>query len=160
MGQSLSTLLPIACWLLPEKNYFCGMKIIDTHNHIYLPDFDADRDEVIKRSVDAGVVTVMTQHRLLASVAPMLAAEKSTRKPYACRDDGTSPYLCQENYLDELENVVLALRDHGGYGIGEYAHRPLLWTRACDGAGASFRRHPSWRERYGLLRDMPGNHLT
>ena len=50
------------------------MKIIDTHNHIYLPEFDADRDEVIKRSVDAGVVTVMMPNIDSTSVAPMLAA--------------------------------------------------------------------------------------
>ncbi|MDD6850612.1 MAG: TatD family hydrolase, partial [Bacteroidales bacterium] len=29
--------------------------MIDTHTHIYLEEFDADRDEVMRRAFDAGV---------------------------------------------------------------------------------------------------------
>ena len=31
------------------------MLLIDTHTHIYLPEFDDDRDEVVKSAKDAGV---------------------------------------------------------------------------------------------------------
>ena len=27
------------------------MQLIDTHTHLYLPEFDADRDEVVNRAV-------------------------------------------------------------------------------------------------------------
>ena len=30
------------------------MKLIDTHSHIYEPEFDADREEALARAVDAG----------------------------------------------------------------------------------------------------------
>ena len=28
------------------------MKFIDTHTHIYLPEFDSDRDEAVNRAVE------------------------------------------------------------------------------------------------------------
>jgi TatD DNase family protein len=31
------------------------MKLIDTHTHLYLPEFDADREAVVKRAIESGV---------------------------------------------------------------------------------------------------------
>ena len=31
------------------------MKLIDTHTHIYLPEFDGDRDEAVNRAVESGL---------------------------------------------------------------------------------------------------------
>ncbi len=31
------------------------MQLIDTHTHLYLPEFDTDRDEVVNRAVQSGV---------------------------------------------------------------------------------------------------------
>ena len=35
------------------------MKLIDTHSHIYEPEFDADRDEAVARARAAGVEKVL-----------------------------------------------------------------------------------------------------
>ena len=32
------------------------MQFIDTHTHLYLPEFDTDRDEVVNRAVSSGIV--------------------------------------------------------------------------------------------------------
>ncbi len=94
------------------------MNIIDTHNHIYLPEFDDDRDEVIKRSVSAGVQTVMMPNIDSSSVTPMLAAEE--RYPGICLPMmGLHPTSVKENYRDELDLVETRLREHKYYGIGE-----------------------------------------
>ena len=53
---------------MPENIYFCHMQLIDTHNHIYLPEFDGDRDEVIQRSLAAGVRRLYTDPKLAASM--------------------------------------------------------------------------------------------
>ena len=122
------------------------MQIIDTHNHIYLPEFDADRDEVVKRSVDDGVRTILMPNIDSSSVAPMLAAEE--RYPGVCLPMmGLHPTSVKENYLDELELVVAALREHKYYGIGETGI-DLYWDRTfVKEQVASFRRHLELAER-------------
>ena len=35
------------------------MKFIDTHSHLYLPEFDNDREEVIQRAKDADIEYIM-----------------------------------------------------------------------------------------------------
>ncbi len=94
------------------------MQIIDTHNHIYLPGFDADRDEVVERSQAAGVRRIMMPNIDLSSVAPMLAAEE--RYPGFCLPMmALHPTSVKENYRDELAAVEATLREHRYYGIGE-----------------------------------------
>ena len=125
------------------------MKIIDTHNHIYLPEFDADRDEVIRRSVDAGVATVLMPNIDSSSVTPMLAAEE--RYPGVCLPMmGLHPTSVKENYRDELELVVSALREHKYYGIGETGI-DLYWDKTfVKEQVISFRRQLELAEEYGL----------
>lgn len=36
--------------------------MIDTHAHIYAEEFDADRNQVIERAIDAGVKNNFTQY--------------------------------------------------------------------------------------------------
>jgi Tat protein secretion system quality control protein TatD with DNase activity len=35
------------------------MKYIDTHTHLYLPEFDNDRDEAVARALGSGVVKML-----------------------------------------------------------------------------------------------------
>jgi len=94
------------------------MQIIDTHNHIYLPEFDKDRDEVVRRSLNTGVRTIMMPNIDSTSVAPMLEAEE--RYPGICLPMmGLHPTSVKENYHDELELVETRLSEHKYYGIGE-----------------------------------------
>jgi TatD DNase family protein len=125
------------------------MQIIDTHNHIYLPEFDEDRDEVIKRSLGAGVRTVMMPNIDSTSVAPMLAAEE--RYPGICLPMmGLHPTSVKANYRDELELVETSLRQHKYYGIGETGI-DLYWDKTFIREQiVSFRRHLELAEDYGL----------
>jgi len=125
------------------------MHIIDTHNHIYLPEFDDDRDEVIDRSVSAGVRTIMMPNIDSSSVAPMLAAEE--RYPGICLPMmGLHPTSVTENYRDELEFVERRLREHKYYGIGETGI-DLYWDKTfIKEQIVSFRRHLELAEDYGL----------
>ncbi len=84
------------------------MQIIDTHCHLYLPEFDADRDEVVKRSVSAGVQTILMPNIDSTSVASMLAAEESF--PGVCLPMmALHPTSVRENYRQELEEVEVRL---------------------------------------------------
>ncbi|MCM1337967.1 MAG: TatD family hydrolase [Candidatus Amulumruptor caecigallinarius] len=48
--------------------------MIDTHTHLYLPEFDADRPEVMARALDAGVTHMVFPNIDASTVAPLLRA--------------------------------------------------------------------------------------
>lgn len=125
------------------------MQIIDTHNHIYLPEFDGDRDEVIQRSLEAGVRLIMMPNIDSASVAPMLAAEE--RYPEICLPMmGLHPTSVKENYMDEIALVEAALREHKYYGIGETGI-DMYWDKTfVKEQTFAFRRQLELAEEYGL----------
>jgi TatD DNase family protein len=50
------------------------MHLIDTHTHLYLPEFNSDRDEMINRAVSIGVVKMLLPNIDLKSVKDMLSA--------------------------------------------------------------------------------------
>lgn len=126
------------------------MQIIDTHNHIYLPEFDEDRAEVIRRSLDAGIQKIMMPNIDSSSVAPMLAVEESY--PGICLPMmGLHPTSVKENYLDELGIIEKNLPEHKYYGIGETGI-DLYWDKTfLEEQKVSFRRHLELAEYY----DMP-----
>jgi TatD DNase family protein len=125
------------------------MQIIDTHCHIYLPEFDADRDEVVKRSLSAGVQTILMPNIDSSSVASMLAVEKSF--PGVCLPMmALHPTSVRENYRQELDEVEARLADHKYYGIGETGI-DLYWDKTFISEQLiSFRRHLELAEEFDL----------
>jgi TatD DNase family protein len=57
----------------PYIAYFCSMRFIDTHAHLYLPEFDADRADVVALALTRGVDTILLPNIDSGSVMPMLA---------------------------------------------------------------------------------------
>ena len=47
-------------------------KIIDTHSHLFVEEFDADRAEVMVRAREAGITHILMPNIDVASVDPML----------------------------------------------------------------------------------------
>lgn len=47
------------------------MRLFDTHTHIYLPEFDDDREAVVARAVDAGVEKIILPACDFSSIQPM-----------------------------------------------------------------------------------------
>jgi TatD DNase family protein len=125
------------------------MQIIDTHNHIYLPEFESDRDEVIQRSLDAGVRRILMPNIDASSVAPMLAAEE--RYPEICLPMmGLHPTSVKENYMDEIALVEASLSEHKYYGIGETGI-DMYWDKTfVKEQTIAFRRQLELAEEYGL----------
>jgi TatD DNase family protein len=104
------------------------MHLIDTHTHIYLPEFDGDRDEVIKRAVKSGVVKHLMPNIDVDSVSQMLEVEY--RHPGICYPmiglHPTSVKVDFESHLDKLESLVT---DHKFYAIGEIGI-DLYWDKS------------------------------
>lgn len=95
------------------------MTLIDTHSHIYLPEFDEDRDAVVSCAIDAGVKTVLLPN-IDASTMPalldMVAAYPALCRPMA----GLHPTSVVEGYAAELDAVRRDLDNVGGLvAVGE-----------------------------------------
>jgi TatD DNase family protein len=103
------------------------MKFIDTHTHIYLPEFDGDRDESVIKARDSGVTTMLMPNIDVKSVRQMLEAESSysgTCLPMI----GLHPTSVKEDYLYQLDFLEGLSSEHGFLAVGEIGI-DLYWDR-------------------------------
>jgi TatD DNase family protein len=83
-------------------------QLIDTHTHLYLPEFDSDRDEMVKRAVDSGIEKMLMPNIDTQSVKQMLSAAKRY-KGICYPMIGLHPTSVKEDYqvqLDELDQIA------------------------------------------------------
>lgn len=103
------------------------MQFIDTHTHIYLPEFDSDRDEVVERAVSSGIAKLLMPNIDIQSVDQMLAAE--SRYPDICFPmAGLHPTSVKEDYLNQLEKIEELFFNHKFIAIGEIGI-DLYWDK-------------------------------
>ena len=106
--------------------------IINTHSHIYDEAFDADREEVFKRALDAGVGMLLLPNCDEESIAPMMEFYEKHKENVRVMM-GLHPEEVKEDYKDSLKHIekfvgdfsiTLSLRssssrNDGIVGIGE-----------------------------------------
>jgi TatD DNase family protein len=103
------------------------MQLIDTHTHIYLPEFDTDRDEVVNRAFQNGVVRLLMPNIDSGSSIQMLSAEN--RYPGICHPMiGLHPTSVKEDYVSQLERLERLAADHKFCAIGEIGI-DLFWDK-------------------------------
>jgi len=94
------------------------MIFADTHTHLYLEEFDADRRQVVESALNAGVTKLFLPNIDGTSVLPMLRLEEEF--PGHCFPMiGLHPTSVKENYMNGLAAIECWLTDHKFYGIGE-----------------------------------------
>ncbi len=93
------------------------MRLIDTHAHIYLSDFDADRSTMLQKAKDAGVDTIVMPAIDAATHQQMLAVEEAFAHCPAMM--GLHPCSVGENYKTELKLVEDYIRQRKFVAIGE-----------------------------------------
>lgn len=103
------------------------MKLIDTHTHIYLPEFDGDRDEAVSRALEHGIEKLLMPNIDIHSVAPMLSA--ATRYPEICYPmAGLHPTSVKEDYMKQLEVLEDLWTEHKFIAVGEIGI-DLYWDK-------------------------------
>lgn len=103
------------------------MQFIDTHTHIYLPEFDADRDEVVERAVNSGITRMLMPNIDIKSVDQMLAAE--SRYADICFPmSGLHPTSVKEDYTEQLAKLEKLFTKHKYIAIGEIGI-DLYWDK-------------------------------
>lgn len=94
------------------------MQFIDTHTHLYLPEFDTDRDEVVSRAINNGISMMLLPSIDIQSVDNMLSAVN--RYPGICYPMiGLHPTSVKEDYLSQLEKFEYLYTTHKFIAIGE-----------------------------------------
>ena len=104
------------------------MKLIDTHTHIYLPEFDDDRDQAVERAVQSGVVKLLMPNIDIDSAGRMLDAEN--RYHGICYPMiGLHPTSVKKDYLSQLDSLERIAANHQFYAIGEIGI-DLYWDQS------------------------------
>jgi TatD DNase family protein len=94
------------------------MQFIDTHTHLFLEEFDDDREFVIQEAIGKGIEKFFLPNIDKNSFEPVLNLSK--KFPHVCYPiAGLHPTSVKENYLEELNTVEQFLKKEVFYGIGE-----------------------------------------
>jgi TatD DNase family protein len=104
------------------------MYLIDTHSHLYLPDFDSDIDEVVHRALASGVQKIILPNIDSASITKLqnlVTAYNNVFMPLM----GLHPTHVKNNYKDELEIISQQLESYVYKGIGEIGV-DLYWDKS------------------------------
>jgi TatD DNase family protein len=103
------------------------MKFIDTHTHLYLPEFDTDRDEAVKRALENGVTKMLLPNIDINSVESMLSV--TARYPDICYPmTGLHPTSVKEDYLSQLDILEKKFTKNRFIAIGEIGI-DLYWDK-------------------------------
>jgi TatD DNase family protein len=103
------------------------MQLVDTHTHLYLRDFDHDRDEMISRSMNSGVCKLLMPNIDSHSVEPMLsAAERYQDICYPMI--GLHPTSVKEDFLSQLDKIEEAASHDKFIAVGEIGI-DLYWDK-------------------------------
>ena len=99
----------------------------DSHTHPYLKAFSDDRDEMVKRAMEAGVSRMFLPNIDSATIGPMYRmAEDHAGVCFPMM--GLHPTSVKEDYEQELENIRSHLDRSGIIGIGETG-MDLYWDK-------------------------------
>ena len=103
------------------------MQFIDTHTHLYLSEFDADRDEVVNRATANGISKMLLPNIDINSVKQML--DLVSRYPGICFPmTGLHPTSVKEDYLSQLDSLEKLITENKIIAIGEIGI-DLYWDK-------------------------------
>jgi TatD DNase family protein len=100
---------------------------IDTHAHLYLPEFDADRESVVETAVFRGVKRILLPNIDSTTIEPM--HKLAEQFPGVCYPMiGLHPTSVKDNYREELDLVEKELSRRSYCAIGEIGI-DLYWDK-------------------------------
>ncbi|MGM0408568.1 MAG: TatD family hydrolase [Bacteroidota bacterium] len=103
------------------------MKLIDTHTHLYLPEFDHDRDQIIANAKDNNVQKLLLPNVDSTTILPLM--DLVHRYPENCYPMiGLHPTSVKDDCLKELEQVENWLKKEMFIAVGEIGI-DLYWDK-------------------------------
>ncbi len=100
---------------------------IDTHAHLYLPEFDADRESIVETAAYRGVRRILLPNIDSTTIDPL--NKLADQFPGVCYPMmGLHPTSVNENYREELERVEKELSQRNYCAVGEIGI-DLYWDK-------------------------------
>ena len=126
------------------------MKLVDSHSHLFLEDFQSDLPQVMMRAREAGVTHIFMPNIDSTTIEPMLKV-CSEYKGYCFPMIGLHPTSVDAGYEKELAVVAGHLAMPDGYvAIGEIG-MDLYWDKTyLKEQQIVFERQVRWALEYGL----------
>lgn len=119
------------------------MELIDTHTHLFTPQFDEDRTTIVKEAIDAGVSSMLLPNIDLESIDSMHELEKQFPEHcYAMM--GLHPCSVNENWQEQLATIQEHLFSRPYVAVGEIGI-DLYWDKSTvDFQKAAFEQQIQW----------------
>jgi len=123
--------------------------MIDTHSHIYLPQFDDDRDEVVRNAIDSGVEKIFLPNIDSTSIEGMLGlCKKYPRNCFPMM--GLHPSSVKDDFEREMDIVESWLEKEKFIAVGECGI-DLYWDKTYgEQQKEVFAQHIKWAIQYDL----------
>ncbi|HCC71565.1 MAG TPA: hydrolase TatD [Bacteroidales bacterium] len=103
------------------------MQLIDSHTHLYLPEYDDDRDETVSRALNCNVTKMLLPNINSDSVAAMM--NMVNKYPGICYPMmGIHPTSIKDDYKKQLDDFNINLLNQGFIAIGETGI-DLYWNK-------------------------------
>lgn len=103
------------------------MRFIDTHAHIYLPEFQEDLDEILGQAQKVGVEKIYMPNIDSSTINAMLEVER--RYPLSCHSMmGLHPCYVKDNMQEELNIIEQHLKEGDYIAVGEIGI-DLYWDK-------------------------------
>ena len=103
------------------------MKLIDTHTHLYLKDFDCDFDEVVNKSKAIGVEKFIFPSIHSKYNERMITAYNKDKSTFSIMA-GLHPAYVTDNNLNEIDLVIKNLENYDCVAVGEIGI-DLYWEK-------------------------------
>jgi TatD DNase family protein len=131
------------------KAYIWTMKWIDTHAHVYLPQFDEDQQEWISRAKDAGLEKIYLPNIDLESV-PLINALCEKDPDFFIPMMGLHPCDVKDNYKEVLAEMRAAFNNQKFIAVGEIGI-DLYWDKTTLPIQIeAFKEQVNWSIELGL----------
>lgn len=124
------------------------MFFVDTHTHLFVEQFNEDREEVVQRAMDAGVEVMLLPNIDLESIPQMNAL--AAKYPNNCFPMmGLHPGSVNENWQETLKTIEKELFENKYIAVGEIGI-DLYWSREFEEAQKEvFRQQVLWAKELG-----------
>ena len=121
---------------------------IDTHAHVYLKEFDPDRQDMLQRSADHNVKQIFMPNVDRSTIDNMLDLE--SRWPFCVAMMGLHPCSVNKEFQRELYIVEEWLGKRSFAAVGEIG-TDLYWDKTFwDHQCEAFSIQVNWAKKYGL----------
>ncbi|NUO03684.1 MAG: TatD family hydrolase [Saprospiraceae bacterium] len=123
--------------------------LVDTHAHLYLEQFDEDRDAMMQRALEAGVGRIYLPNIDTRTVEAMLAVEAAYPEQCFCMM-GMHPCSVKENYEAELATLRSWLERRPFCAVGEIGI-DLYWDKTFfEAQQKAFTTQVAWALEFDL----------